>query len=238
MSPAGLDPAIEAGAVGLKIHEDWGAYPEIIDATLRAAEAHDIAVCLHTDSLNESTELEGTVAAIAGRTIHAYHVEGSGGGHIPDALGLVREPNIFCSSTTPTLPYGPATAAEQLDMKLIVHEGNPALPEDVAAALELVHPATMAAEGPLHELGAIQIVNSDSQGMGRIGETLRRTFQLADAMKRWADDDRRTTTTACSAISRSAPPSPRSCTGSRARSARSSRGAWPTSSCGGRRTSV
>ncbi|MFI5055579.1 MAG: urease subunit alpha [Actinomycetota bacterium] len=184
----GLDAAIEAGAVGLKIHEDWGAYPEIIDATLRAADAHDIAVCLHTDSLNESTELEGTVEAIAGRTIHAYHVEGSGGGHIPDALGLVREPNVFCSSTTPTLPYGPATAAEQLDMKLIVHEGNPSLPEDVAAALELVHPATMAAEGPLHELGAIQIVNSDSQGMGRIGETLRRTFQLADAMKRWAED--------------------------------------------------
>ena len=142
-------------------------------------------MCLHTDSLNESTELEGTVEAIAGRTIHAYHVEGSGGGHIPDALGLVREPNIFCSSTTPTLPYGPATAAEQLDMKLIVHEGNPSLPEDVAAALELVHPATMAAEGPLHELGAIQIVNSDSQGMGRIGETLRRTFQLADVMKAW-----------------------------------------------------
>ena len=184
----GLDAAIEAGAVGLKIHEDWGAYPEIIDATLRAADAHDIAVCLHTDSLNESTELEGTVDAIDGRTIHAYHVEGSGGGHIPDALGLVREPNVFCSSTTPTLPYGPATAAEQLDMKLIVHEGNPSLPEDVAAALELVHPATMAAEGPLHELGAIQIVNSDSQGMGRIGETLRRTFQLADAMKRWAED--------------------------------------------------
>ena len=152
---------------------------------MRAAEAHDIAVCLHTDGLNESTELEGTVAAIAGRTIHAYHVEGSGGGHIPDLLGLVREPNIFCSSTTPTLPYGPATAAEQLDMKLIVHEGNPALPEDVAAARELVHPATMAAEGPLHDLGAIPIVNSDSQGMGRIGETIRRTFQLADAMKRW-----------------------------------------------------
>jgi urease subunit alpha len=181
----GLDAAIEAGAVGLKIHEDWGAYPEIIDATLRAAEAHDIAVCLHTDSLNESTELEGTVAAIAGRTVHAYHVEGSGGGHIPDALGLVREPNILCSSTTPTLPYGPATALEQLDMKLIVHEGNPWLAEDVAAAKELVHPATMAAEGPLHELGAIQIVNSDSQGMGRIGETLRRTLQLAHVMKAW-----------------------------------------------------
>ena len=184
----GLDPAIEAGACGLKIHEDWGAYPEIIDATLRAAEAHDIAVCLHTDSLNESTELEGTVEAIAGRTVHAYHVEGSGGGHIPDAIGLVREPNIFCSSTTPTLPYGPSTADEQLDMKLIVHEGNPFLPEDVSAALELVHPATMAAEGPLHELGAIQIVNSDSQGMGRIGETLRRTFQLAHVMKAWRAD--------------------------------------------------
>jgi urease subunit alpha len=181
----GLEPAIEAGAVGLKIHEDWGAYPEIIDATLRAADAHDIAVCLHTDSLNESTSLSGTVEAIGGRTVHAYHVEGSGGGHIPDALGLTAIPNVLCSSTTPTLPYGPATAAEQLDMKLIVHEGNPRLPNDVAAARELVHPPTMAAEGPLHELGAIQIVNSDSQGMGRIGETLRRTLQLADAMKAW-----------------------------------------------------
>jgi urease subunit alpha len=184
-APGGLDPVIGAGSVGLKIHEDWGAYPEIIDATLRAANAHDIAVCLHTDSLNESTELEGTIEAIARRTVHAYHVEGSGGGHIPDALGLTREPNIICSSTTPTIPYGPATAAEQLDMKLIVHEGNPALPEDVAAAKELVHPATMAAEGPLHELGAIQIINSDSQGMGRIGETLRRTIQLAHVMKAW-----------------------------------------------------
>jgi urease subunit alpha len=181
----GLDPVIEAGSVGLKIHEDWGAYPAIVDATLRAADAHDVAVCLHTDSLNESTELDGTIDAIAGRTVHAYHVEGSGGGHIPDALGLTREPNIICSSTTPTLPYGPTTAVEQLDMKLIVHEGNPRLEEDVSAARELVHPATMAAEGPLHELGAIQIVNSDSQGMGRIGETLRRTMQLAHVMKGW-----------------------------------------------------
>ncbi len=181
----GLDPVIEAGSVGLKIHEDWGAYPGIVDATLRAAEANDIAVCLHTDSLNESTELDGTVEAIAGRTVHAYHVEGSGGGHIPDALGLTRVPNVICSSTTPTVPYGPATAAEQLDMKLIVHEGNAGLVEDLAAARELVHPATMAAEGPLHELGAIQIVNSDSQGMGRIGETLRRTLQLAHVMKAW-----------------------------------------------------
>jgi urease subunit alpha len=181
--PGQLEVAIEAGAVGLKIHEDWGAYPEVIDEVLRVADAHDVQVCLHTDGLNESCELADTVDAIAGRAIHAYHVEGSGGGHIPDLIGIVREPNVFCSSTTPTIPYGTATAAEQQDMKLIVHEGNPALPDDVVAARELVHPATMEAEGPLHDLGAISIVNSDSQGMGRIGETIRRTFQLAHAMK-------------------------------------------------------
>jgi urease subunit alpha len=181
--PGQLEAAIEAGAVGLKIHEDWGAYPEVIDEVLRVADAHDVQVCLHTDGLNESCELPDTVEAIAGRAIHAYHVEGSGGGHIPDLIGIVREPNVFCSSTTPTIPYGPSTAAEQQDMKLVVHEGNPALPDDVAAARELVHPATMEAEGPLHDLGAISIVNSDSQGMGRIGETVRRTFQLAHAMK-------------------------------------------------------
>ena len=181
--PGQLEAAIEAGAVGLKIHEDWGAYPELIDEVLRAADAHDIQVCLHTDGLNESCELSDTVEAIAGRAIHAYHVEGSGGGHIPDLIGIVREPNVFCSSTTPTIPYGPSTAAEQPDMKLVVHEGNPRIPGDVEAARELVHPATMEAEGPLHDLGAISIVNSDSQGMGRIGETIRRTFQLAHAMK-------------------------------------------------------
>jgi urease subunit alpha len=181
--PGQLEAAIEAGAVGLKIHEDWGASPEVIDEVLRVADAHDVQVCLHTDGLNESCELPETVEAIASRAIHAYHVEGSGGGHVPDLIGIVREPNVFCSSTTPTIPYGPSTAAEQPDMKLIVHEGNPALPGDLAAARELVHPATMEAEGPLHDLGAISIVNSDSQGMGRIGETVRRTFQLAHAMK-------------------------------------------------------
>jgi urease subunit alpha len=181
--PGQLEAAIQAGAVGLKIHEDWGAYPEVIDEVLRVADAHDVQVCLHTDGLNESCELADTVEAIAGRAIHAYHVEGSGGGHIPDLIGIVREPNVFCSSTTPTIPYGPSTTAEQQDMKLIVHEGNPALPDDVVAARELVHPATMEAEGLLHDLGAISIVNSDSQGMGRIGETVRRTFQLAHAMK-------------------------------------------------------
>jgi urease subunit alpha len=187
-APGGLDPVVEAGAVGLKIHEDWGAYPEIVDATLVAAGAHDIAVCLHTDGLNESTELEGTVEAIGGRAVHAYHVEGAGGGHIPDLIGIVREPNVFCSSTTPGLPLGPG-AAEHVDMIVIAHEMNPALDEDVRAARERIHPRSMAAEGPLHELGAIQIVNSDSQGMGRIGETMRRTFQLAHAMKAWRASD-------------------------------------------------
>jgi urease subunit alpha len=186
---APLEAAIEAGGIGLKIHEDWGAYPEVIDGVLRVADDHDVQVCLHTDGLNESCEIAETIDAIKGRTVHAYHVEGSGGGHIPDVIALVGEPCVICSSTTPTLPYGPASVAEQPDMKLIVHEGNPRLPEDVAAAHELLHPATMEAEGPLHDLGAISIVNSDSQGMGRIGETIRRTFQLAHAMKAWRDTD-------------------------------------------------
>lgn len=180
-----VERVIEAGACGLKIHEDWGAYPEIIDATLRLADAHDVAVCLHTDGLNESAELEDTIAAIAGRTIHAYHVEGVGGGHVPDLIGLVREPNVICSSTTPTIPFGRATAAEHLEMILAVHGGSADVSEDVEAAAERIHPATMAAEGPLHELGAISITNSDSQGMGRIGETIRRTWQLAHVMKAW-----------------------------------------------------
>ena len=176
---------IEAGAIGLKIHEDWGAYPEIIDAVLDIADEHDIAVALHTDGLNESCELEDTVAAIAGRAVHAYHVEGAGGGHVPDLLGLVREPGIICSSTTPTIPYGAGTAAEHPEMILAVHGGSGADAGDLALARERVRPATLAAEGPLHELGAISIINSDSQGMGRIGETIRRTWQLADAMKAW-----------------------------------------------------
>ena len=183
--PAAVERVIEAGSIGLKIHEDWGAYPEVIDATLRLADAYDVAVCLHTDSLNESAELADTVAAIAGRAVHAYHVEGTGGGHIPDLLGLVREPNIVCSSTTPTVPFGVGTAREHVDMILMVHAGNPDVPGDVEAAAERVRPITMAAEGPLHDLGAISIINSDSQGMGRIGETVRRTWQLAHAMKAW-----------------------------------------------------
>jgi urease subunit alpha len=187
--PGAGERMIEAGSIGLKIHEDWGAYPEVIDATLRLADVHDVAVCLHTDSMNESAQLADTVAAIDGRAVHAYHVEGTGGGHIPDVLGLVAEPNIVCSSTTPTIPFGTATAREHVEMILAVHAGNPAVEADVEAATERVRTTTMAAEGPLHELGAISIVNSDSQGMGRIGETVRRTFQLAHLMKAWRESE-------------------------------------------------
>ena len=184
-SQPAVERVIEAGAIGLKVHEDWGAYPEIIDTVLGIADQYDVAVALHTDGLNESGELEDTVAAIGGRAVHAYHVEGSGGGHVPDLIGLVREPNIICSSTTPTIPFGTATAAEHPEMILLVHGGSPADADDLDLAAERVHPATMAAEGPLHELGGISIINSDSQGMGRIGETIRRTWQLAHAMKTW-----------------------------------------------------
>jgi urease subunit alpha len=183
--PAALEALLEAGAVGFKIHEDYGASPELIDATLRFADAHDVSVSLHTDGLHETAELEDTVEAIAGRTLHAYHVEGSGGGHVPDLIGLVREANIICSSTTPTIPWGISAVDEGVPMTVLNHGGSFGVAHDLELIRERVHPATMAAEGPLHELGAIQIVNSDSQGMGRIMETVRRTFQLADAMKKW-----------------------------------------------------
>jgi len=180
-----LDALIDAGACGFKIHEDYGAYPDLIDRVLRFADAHDVSVSLHTDGLHESAELEDTVAAIAGRTVHAYHVEGTGGGHLPDLLGLVREPSVMCSSTTPTVPYGVNAAVESTPMIVLNHGAAFAIGGDMALVRDRVHPATMAAEGPLHELGAIAMVNSDSQGMGRIMETVRRTIQLADVMRSW-----------------------------------------------------
>ncbi len=183
--PSHLDALVEVGALGFKIHEDNGAYPELIDFVLRYADARDLTVSLHTDGLHESAELDDTVAAIAGRTVHAYHVEGTGGGHVPDLLGLVREPSIICSSTTPTIPFGVHTAQEHVPMTVLNHGLSWSVPGDMELVRERVLEARMAAEGPLHELGAISIVNSDSQGMGRIGETVRRTFQLAHVMKAW-----------------------------------------------------
>ncbi len=180
-----FDALLDAGAVGFKIHEDYGANPALIDATLRVADVAGVAVSLHTDGLHEAAELEDTIAAIAGRTVHAYHVEGTGGGHTPDLLGLVREANIICSSTTPTLPFGVNAAAEHIAMIVLNHGGSMSVPDDLALAAGRIHPATMAAEGPLHDLGAIQIINSDSQGMGRIMESVRRSLQLASVLTRW-----------------------------------------------------
>jgi len=180
-----FDALLDAGACGFKIHEDYGAYPELIDRVVRYADTHDVSVSLHTDGLHEAAELEDTVAAIAGRTVHAYHVEGTGGGHVPDLLGLVREANIICSSTTPTIPFGLNAAVEGTPMIVLNHGASFSIGSDMALVAERVHPRTMAAEGPLHELGAISIVNSDSQGMGRIMETFRRSIQLADAMRSW-----------------------------------------------------
>jgi urease subunit alpha len=180
-----LEALLDAGACGFKIHEDYGADPGLIDHTLRVADDHDVAVALHTDGLHETAELEDTVAAIDGRTVHAYHVEGSGGGHVPDVIGLVREPSVICSSTTPTVPFGRHAVAEQIPMIVLNHGASFWIAEDLALVRDRVHAATMAAEGPLHELGAIAIVNSDSQGMGRMMETVRRTFQLAHVMRSW-----------------------------------------------------
>ena len=181
---AALEILLDAGAVGFKIHEDYGAYPELIDATLRFADERDVSVSLHTDGLHESAELEDTVAAIAGRTVHAYHVEGSGGGHVPDLIGIVREAERHLLLDDADDPVGRLRGRRRRP------DDDPQPRRDVRRSprtsqliRERTHPATMAAEGPLHELGAIAIVNSDSQGMGRIMETVRRTFQLAHAMK-------------------------------------------------------
>ena len=183
-----LEASLEWGSSGFKIHEDLGAYPAVIDQTLRVADAHDVQVMIHTDSINESVSLEETIAAIAGRTIHAYHVEGAGGGHAPDLLEIVAEPNVLPSSTNPTNPFSASAVKEHLDMIMSVHLMSPQIPEDVAFAQSRVRPETMAAEDVLHDLGAISMLGADSTGMGRVGESVRRTFQLAHLMKERAGE--------------------------------------------------
>lgn len=183
--PQGLMQSIEAGAGGLKIHEDLGAFPEVIDCCLSVAEQMDVAVAMHTDGLNEAMELSDTLAAINGRAIHAYHAEGAGGGPC-NLLEIVAQPNVIPSSTNPTMPYTIHTHAEHHDMLMTVHGLNPAFPEDILAARHRLRPTTMAAETPLHDLGAISITASDSLGMGRIGETIARTWQMAHAMQEQA----------------------------------------------------
>ena len=181
--PASLIEQIEGGAIGLKIHEDWGAMPAAIDTCLSVADEYDFQVQLHTDTLNESGYVEDTMNAIAGRTIHMYHTEGAGGGHAPDILKVASYPYCLPSSTNPTNPFTINTFDEHLDMVMVCHHLNPRVPEDVAFAESRIRAETIAAEDILHDMGAISMMGSDSQGMGRIAETICRTWQLASKMK-------------------------------------------------------
>ena len=182
-TPGALLEQIEAGAAGLKLHEDWGTTPAAIDTALSVADDYDVQVAIHTDTLNESGFVEQTIAAFKGRTIHTYHSEGAGGGHAPDILRVCSEPNVLPSSTNPTMPYTVNTLDEHLDMLLVCHHLNPQAPEDVAFAESRIRPETMAAEDVLHDLGAISMMSSDSQAMGRVGEVITRTWQTAHVMK-------------------------------------------------------
>jgi urease subunit alpha len=182
--PQALVEMVEAGACGLKLHEDWGTTPAAIDCCLGVAEQLDIAVAIHSDTLNESGFVEDTIAAFKGRNIHAFHTEGAGGGHAPDIIKLCGLPNVLPSSTNPTRPYTVNTIDEHLDMLMVCHHLDPRIPEDVAFAESRIRRETIAAEDILHDLGAFSMMSSDSQAMGRVGEVIIRTWQTADKMKR------------------------------------------------------
>ena len=181
--PAGLIEMVKAGASALKLHEDWGTTPAAIDCCLSVADDMDVQVMIHTDTLNESGFVENTLAAIKGRTIHAFHTEGAGGGHAPDILRVVGHANIIPSSTNPTMPYTRNTVEEHLDMLMVCHHLDKSIPEDVAFAESRIRRETIAAEDILHDMGALSILSSDSQAMGRIGEVIIRTWQTAHKMK-------------------------------------------------------
>ena len=181
--PAALREMVAAGAIGLKLHEDWGTTPSAIDCCLNVAEEEDIQVAIHTDTLNESGFVENTIAAIAGRTIHAFHTEGAGGGHAPDIIKVCGLNNVLPSSTNPTRPYTVNTVDEHLDMLMVCHHLDSKIPEDVAFAESRIRKETIAAEDILHDIGAFSIIASDSQAMGRCGEVISRTWQTAHKMK-------------------------------------------------------
>jgi urease subunit alpha len=183
-STAGLIEQIEAGACGLKLHEDWGTTPSAIDCCLSVADDMDVQVAIHTDTLNESGFVQNTIAAFKGRTIHSFHTEGAGGGHAPDIIKVCGEPNVLPASTTPTRPYTVNTAEEALDMVMVTHHLDRRIPEDVSFAESRIRNETIAAEDMLHDMGAISIMSSDSQAMGRVGEVIIRTWQTADKMKK------------------------------------------------------
>ncbi|ACS38962.1 urease subunit alpha [Methylorubrum extorquens] len=178
-----IEEQIRAGAMGLKVHEDWGSTPAAIRMALTAADDHDVQVCIHTDTLNEAGFVESTIAAFEGRTIHTYHTEGAGGGHAPDIIRVAGISNVIPSSTNPTMPYGINSQAELFDMVMVCHNLSPKIPTDVAFAESRVRAETIAAENVLHDLGAISILSSDSQAMGRVGENWARTIQTAHLMK-------------------------------------------------------
>jgi urease subunit alpha len=182
-TPAGLVEQIRGGAAALKLHEDWGTTPAAIDACLAVADDLDIQVMIHTDTLNESGFVEDTIRAFRGRTIHAYHTEGAGGGHAPDIIRVCGLPNVLPSSTNPTRPYTVNTLEEHLDMLMVCHHLDPSIPEDVAFAESRIRKETIAAEDILHDLGAFSIIASDSQAMGRVGEVILRTWETAHKMK-------------------------------------------------------
>ena len=183
VSAAGLAEQALAGAAAYKVHEDWGSTPAAIDAALRAAEEFGLQVALHSDSLNEAGFLESTLRAIGGRSIHAFHAEGAGGGHAPDIIRVAGEPHVIPGSTNPTLPHTVNTVAEHLDMLMVCHHLNPRVPEDLAFAESRIRATTIAAEDVLHDLGAMSITSSDAQAMGRVGEVITRTWQVAHVMK-------------------------------------------------------
>ncbi|QCP85011.1 urease subunit alpha [Cereibacter sphaeroides] len=181
--PAGLEEQVRAGASCLKLHEDWGTTPAAIDCCLSVADRMDVQVMIHTDTLNESGFVENTLAAIGGRTIHAFHTEGAGGGHAPDIIKVVGAANVIPSSTNPTMPYTANTVEEHLDMLMVCHHLDRSIPEDVAFAESRIRKETIAAEDILHDMGAFSVISSDSQAMGRVGEVITRTWQTAHKMK-------------------------------------------------------
>jgi urease subunit alpha len=183
-TPAPLREQIEAGAIGLKLHEDWGTTPAVIDCALTVADEYDVQVAIHTDTLNEAGFVQDSIDAFKGRTIHTYHTEGAGGGHAPDIIRVCGELNCLPSSTNPTMPFTVNTLDEHLDMLMVCHHLDPLIPEDVAFAESRIRAETIAAEDVLHDLGAISMMSSDSQAMGRVGEVIIRTWQTADKMKR------------------------------------------------------
>ena len=207
------------------------------------ADRHDVQVAIHTDTLNESGYVDDSIAAFKGRTIHTYHTEGAGGGHAPDIIRVCGEPNVLPSSTNPTRPYTVNTLDEHLDMLMVCHHLDKNIPEDVAFAESRIRGETIAAEDVLHDLGAISMMSSDSQAMGRVGEVICRTWQTAHKMRgrarpRWPASAATTTTCASAATSRSTRSTRRSRTASRTRSARSKSASWPISCCGSRRSSA